>query len=156
MVASTLIEIKSRSLIPTEEVEIPDEYYQNYYKKVEEYVKDKFFTAEPVYKKQPENKQILLQYISILNMLDDKKDIHNLLDLSKTISWDENSIKVIVHSFILNERYQEALDMAFEYASSGSQKGKDLYFQIAEFNCELHNIVNHDYDFIFDGAYGRQ
>lgn len=108
---------------------------------------------EILYKKQPENKQILLQYISILNMLDDKKDIHNLLDLSKTISWDENSIKVIVHSFILNERYQEALDMAFEYASSGSQKGKDLYFQIAEFNCDLHNIVNHDYDFIFDGAY---
>lgn len=108
---------------------------------------------EILYKKEPENKQFLLQYISILNMIDDKKDIHSLLDASKTIKWDENSIKVIVHSFILNERYQEALDMAYEYASSGSQKGKDLYFQIAEFNSELHNIVNHDYDFIFNGAY---
>ena len=110
--------------------------------------------AKIIYEKDKNNPKNLFQYISVLNMLDEKPDINALLDIAREIDWDDNLIEPVIHAFIVNYRDKEALDIIYAYTyKSDQQYAKDLYFQVVEFNGRIHQIVYEEPGFITSGLY---
>ena len=110
--------------------------------------------AKIIYEKNKNNPNFLVQYISVLTMLDEKPGINELLDQAKVFEWENDLIKPIAHLFIVNYRDKDALDIVYDFTyKSDQQYAKDLYFQVVEFNGRIHQIVYEEYDYITTGLY---
>lgn len=110
--------------------------------------------ARIIYEKNKNNPNFLVQYISVLTMLDEKPGINELLDQAKVFEWKNDLIKPIAHLFIVNYIDKDALDIVYDFTyKSDQQYAKDLYFQVVEFNGRIHQIVYEEYDYITTGLY---
>lgn len=110
--------------------------------------------AKIIYEKNKNNPNFLVDYISVLTMLDEKPGINELLDQAKEFEWGNDLIKPIAHLFIVNYREKDALDVVYDFTyKSDQQYAKDLYFQVVEFNGRIHQIVYEEYDIMTTGLY---